>query len=245
MKKVISKFAKTYRMLVRRFGKRTSRVIFGFAIFLILVIVNCFIFFSEAIKSDDTGIVVVIDPGHGGMDPGKVGVSGVLEKDVNLAIALKLRDKLEAEGVRVVITRDNDECLATPGATNKKSSDMKNRIEIINGADADCLISIHQNSFIDSSVKGAQVFYYGTSKESRELAVKLQKLLISEVDPENRREAKEGNDYYILRKSTCPGVIIECGFLSCHEETARLVDNEYQCRIADAVAKAVISIYGK
>lgn len=243
MKRISDGFARLYGDLKRLFGRRTVRVVFGFAAFLILVIINCFLYFSEAVKPDDE-LLVVIDPGHGGLDPGKVGVSDVKEKDVNLAISMKLRDKLEAEGIKVVMTRENDESLATPGATNKKTSDMNNRIEIINGVDADCLISIHQNSYTDGSVKGAQVFYHGTSKESRELAETLQKYLISEVDPENHREAKQGNDYFILRRSICPGVIIECGFLSCPSETAKLIDEAYQNKIADAITKSVCELYG-
>lgn len=245
MRKIVEQLAKPYKQLVLRFGKRASRIIFGFAVFLILVVLNCFFYFSEAAKVDDTQIIVVIDPGHGGSDPGKVGVSGVLEKDVNLSISLKLKEKLESQGVKVVITREIDESLETEGATNKKSSDMKNRVGIINGANADCLISIHQNSYMDASAKGAQVFYYGTSEESCDLAKRIQALLISDVDPENHREVKEGNDYYILRKSTCPGVIIECGFLSCPEETSKLVDEGYQDKIAEAVTKAVLQKFGK
>lgn len=243
MKKITDGFAGLYVNFKRLFGKRAFKVAFGFAVFLILVIINCCLYFSKAVKQDD-GLLVVIDPGHGGSDPGKVGVSDVLEKDVNLAISLKLKERLEAEGIKVVMTRENDESLATPGATNKKTSDMNNRIEIINGSGADCLISIHQNSYTTASVKGAQVFYYGTSKESRELAEKLQKYLISGVDPENHREAKQGNDYFILRRSVCPGVIIECGFLSCPAETAKLIDEDYQNKIADAITNAVCELYG-
>lgn len=242
MKKILNSIARSYRNFMLHFGKRKARIIFGFAIFLILIVVNCFLYFSQAVKTNDE-IIVVIDPGHGGMDPGKVGVSSVMEKDVNLAIALKLKEKLEAQGVKVIMTRDNDVCLATPGATNKKTSDMNNRIEIINSVDADCLISIHQNSFTNSSVEGAQVFYYGTSRESRELAEELQKYLIKYADPDNHREAKQGNDYFILRKSLCPGVIIECGFLSCPSETAKLIDEDYQDKIADAIAKAICDLY--
>lgn len=169
----------------------------------------------------------------------------MLEKDVNLAISLKLRDKLEAQGIKVIMTREIDTNLATPGATNKKTSDMNNRVEIINSEHVDILISIHQNSYRDASVKGAQVFYHGTSEESKNLAETIQSCLISEVDPENTRVAKEGNDYFILRKSICPGVIVECGFLSCPEETAKLVDEVYQDKLAGAIANAVCKLYLK
>ena len=157
----------------------------------------------------------------------------------------KLKDILEQKGVRVILTRTEDDSLTTPGATNKKSSDMNNRVEIINDANADCLISIHQNSYTDSSAKGAQVFYYGGSEESKKLAEELQKSLIENVDPDNHRQCKEGNDYFILRKTTCPGVIVECGFLSCPEEESKLTDEAYQQQIAEAIAKAVCDIYMK
>lgn len=237
-------FAKLYGNLRGRFRQRAVRVVIGFAIFFILMIVNCVLYFSQAVRPEEQ-FVVAIDAGHGGNDPGKVGTSNVLEKDVNLAIALKLRDKLQARGIKVIMTREIDMSLATPGATNKKTSDMNNRIEIINSGQADILISIHQNSYGNASVKGAQVFYHGTSEESRNLAETIQRYLITEVDPENTRAAKEGNDYFILRKSTCPGVIIECGFLSCPEETAKLVDEAYQDKLAEAIANAVCKLYLK
>lgn len=244
MKKDKMIFAKLYGNLRGCFKGRSARVIIGFAIFFILLIVNCVLYFSQAVKPKEQ-LVVAVDAGHGGNDPGKVGASNVLEKDVNLAIALKLRDKLEAQGVKVIMTREIDASLATPGATNKKTSDMNNRIEIINSEHVDILISIHQNSYGSASAKGAQVFYHGTSEESKELAETIQSFLISGVDPENTRAAKEGNDYFILRKSTCPGVIVECGFLSCPEETAKLVDEAYQDKLAGAIADAVCKLYLK
>lgn len=227
-----------YKKMIKN---RKSRFILCFAVLFIIIIVNCFLYFSKAIKPDDE-LVIVIDPGHGGNDPGKVGINGVDEKDINLSIALKLKESLEKRGVRVVMTRENDASLATLGATNKKTSDMNNRIEIINSCHADMLISIHQNSYTSPDVKGAQVFYHDSSDDSRIIAQTLQNALVSEVDPENKREAKAGNDYFILRKSTCPGVIIECGFLSCPKEAAKLVDEEYQWKIAETIAGVIYKI---
>lgn len=238
---VMENIISSLRMCLNR--NRFIKVIVGSIFLFVLLIVNCVLYFGKAIKPNDD-FVIVIDPGHGGSDPGKVGTSDVKEKDVNLAIALKLRDSLEERGVKVILTRENDTCLATPGATNKKTSDMNNRVEIINSSQADILISIHQNSYTDASVKGAQVFYHGTSEESRKLAETLQSALISGVDPDNNRAVKEGNDYFILRKSTCPGVIVECGFLSCPQETAKLVDEKYQEKIAETIAESVCRLYG-
>lgn len=187
-------------------------------------------------------LTVVVDAGHGGMDPGKVGSDNTLEKDVNLAIALKLQAELEAKGVKVIMTRSDDSSLETDGAVNKKKSDMVNRLKLINEAAADYLVSIHQNSFPDPAVKGGQVFYYGTSDAGRQLAYAIQKNIRSDIDPDNNRQPKEGNDYYLLRESECPGVIVECGFLSSPEEAKKLVTEEYQIKMAACIAAGIFDM---
>lgn len=224
------------------FKKHTLRMFVGILIFFSLMLVNCFVYFSGA-KEKNKEFIVVIDAGHGGNDPGKVSPDGVLEKDVNLAIALRLKSRLEEKGIKVILTRDSDICLAIDGATNKKKSDMINRMELVNESGADLLISIHQNSYSDSRVKGAQAFYYGSSEQSEKLAKEIQSCVKEYADTENNRMAKACNDYYILRKSVCPAVIIECGFLSNPEETARLVDEGYQDKLAQAITSAICNIY--
>ncbi|MCM1272953.1 MAG: N-acetylmuramoyl-L-alanine amidase CwlD [Clostridium sp.] len=204
----------------------------------VLVIINICIYFCQAVKTDDV-ITVVVDAGHGGNDPGKVGVNGTKEKDINLSIALKLKDELEQKGIKVILTRSSDESLEVEGARNKKTSDMNRRMEIVNDSGADLLISIHQNSFTDASVQGAQTFYYNGSKESEELAVTVQGELVKALDENNKRKAKAGNDYYVLRKSMCPAIIVECGFLSNPKEEACLVEETYQQDIASAIAAGV------
>lgn len=189
-------------------------------------------------NKEETSKIIVIDAGHGGTDPGKISREGILEKDINLQIANKLKAELEVRGYSVYMTRTEDRCLAESTATNKKRSDMNKRVEIINNSGADYLISIHQNSYSDPSVKGAQVFYYGMSEEGEGLANAIQNNM-KEIDNENTRKIKAGNDYFILRRSSCPGVIVECGFLSSPEETARLIDETYQQKLADAIADAV------
>lgn len=193
-------------------------------------------------NATEASVLVVIDPGHGGNDPGKVSRDGVLEKDVNLQIGFCLKQELEARGVKTIMLRTTDDNLAAVGATNKKNSDMKNRVAIINDSDADFLISIHQNSFTDPKVRGPQAFYHDTSAESEELALMLQDKL-NAIYPQYAREAKAGNDYYLLNKSVCPGVILECGFLSCPEEVALLTSEQYQQKIASAIADAIIEIH--
>ncbi len=190
----------------------------------------------------EASVLVVIDPGHGGNDPGKVSRDGILEKDVNLQISLCLQQELEARGVEALLLRTTDDNLATAGATNKKNSDMKNRVAKINDCNPDFLISIHQNSFTDPKVRGPQVFYHGSSEASEDFALRLQEML-NAINPQYAREAKEGNDYYLLNKSICPGVIIECGFLSCPEETALLTSQQYQQKIASAIADAILDVH--
>lgn len=190
-------------------------------------------------KRNDKKYTIVVDAGHGGGDPGKVSVDGSLEKTLNLEISIKLKHKLEEKGYKVFITRDEDISLADDNARNKKTSDMKNRMDFINSCNADYMISIHQNSYTDASVKGAQVFYYSKSEKGRELAEHIQKNIKQKVDKENKRNIKAGDDYYILKKSICPAVIVECGFLSCMEETKKLKDSNYQDKLVDAIVSAI------
>ncbi len=171
---------------------------------------------------------VLIDSGHGGKDPGKIAVDGTLEKDINLSIALKLQTYLEAADITVVMTRTDDMGLYDPDAPNKKAQDMKNRIALMEKSGADLVISIHQNSYSDSSIHGAQVFYYTTSAESKILAETLQNILVTDLDPDNHRKAKANDSYYLLKKTPLPIVIVECGFLSNPTEAALLKSESYQ-----------------
>lgn len=243
MEKLLKKLAICY-MRWEEYIRRHKKLLFAVsAVFLIIVIIAMWWINSRATNTGIGRLIVVIDPGHGENDPGKVGVSGAKEKEINLEISCRLKECLEERGIEVIMTREDDNCLATPGARNKKSSDMSNRVELINSSGAVCFVSIHQNSYPDSAVKGAQVFYHGGSKESRLLAEKIQSQMIDNVDSENHRMPKEGNDLYILRKTAIPGVIVECGFLSCPQEEAKLCDEEYQKKIANAIATAIEQIY--
>lgn len=174
---------------------------------------------------------VVIDAGHGGADPGKVGINGELEKDINLEIARDLESFLKAEGLRVVMTREDENGLYEEGASNKKVQDMKRRLEIIEEADPVLVVSIHQNSYHQEEVKGAQVFYYATSDKSKLLAETLQEQL-RQLEPENHRQAKGNDSYFLLKKTAKPIVIAECGFLSNREEAQKLSTKYYQEKVA-------------
>ena len=176
-------------------------------------------------------ICVVVDAGHGGVDPGKVGVNDQLEKDINLKIAKLLKQFLQAEGIEVIMTREGEKGLYDEDASNKKVQDMKRRLEIIEASDAAIVVSIHQNSYHEEYVKGGQVFYYSTSEKSRQLAEALQEQL-RELEPDNKREAKGNDSYFLLKKTSKPIVIVECGFLSNREEAAKLSDEVYQEKLA-------------
>ena len=174
---------------------------------------------------------VVIDAGHGGKDPGKVGVNDVLEKDINLQIAGLLKTFLEMNDVEVVMTRENDAGLYDESSSNKKVQDMKRRIEIIEAAQPDLVVSIHQNSYKEPSVRGGQVFYFTTGEKSRQLAQLMQKQL-QEADSSNKREAKGNTGYYLLKKTSVPTIIVECGFLSNPDEAQLLTEPAYQEKMA-------------
>lgn len=185
-------------------------------------------------RNNDT---IVIDPGHGGYDPGKVGVDGTLEKDLNLSIALLLKKYLEDNNYKVIMTRTDDTALCSPDVSHKKTNDLNNRIKIIDSSQPFFTISIHQNSFPDSSVHGAQVFYYGTSSgsTSKEFAEVIQSNLVNTLDPNNHRIAKANTDYYLLRNTTSPIIIVECGFISCPSESAQLKSPDYQDKVAKSI----------
>ena len=183
---------------------------------------------------------VVIDVGHGGIDSGKVSADGVLEKDVNLAIAKKLKVLLEQEDVSVTLTREADTGLYHESDSNKKVADLQNRCALIEKTDPDCTVSIHQNSFSSPEVRGAQVFYYGQSSEGETLAKLVQASLTRRVDPGNHRQAKANESYYLLKRTVSPTVIVECGFLSNPEEAALLTSEDYQNRLVWAIHMGVM-----
>ena len=181
---------------------------------------------------------IVLDAGHGGWDPGKTGTEGKNEKDLNLAVAEKLAEYLEIGGAEVILTRTSDEALG-----EGKRTDMAERKRIANESDADILVSIHQNAFPSAKVKGAQVFYHNSSGNGKLLAESVQESLRSRVDGSNHRQAKENDSYYILRTTEIPAVIVECGFLSNHEEEKLLNDEGYQEKLAWAIYCGILDYF--
>ena len=171
-------------------------------------------------KKTASHLKVVIDQGHGGSDLGAY---------------------LEKQGVEVYYTRESDCELCTESGGSKKAKDLQKRCQIVENVDPDVTISIHQNSYSDAGISGAQVFYYSTSEKSRLLAEQLQEKLISMVDPTNHRAAKANDSYYMLRKTVSPTVIVECGFLSNEKECKKLQEEKYQDKIVEAIYQGIVT----
>lgn len=178
--------------------------------------------------------VILLDPGHGGMDAGKTGTNGVEEKEINLKIALYIKELLEKEKIEVVMTRTDDQRLA-----ETQVKDLKERVRIMNEEKPVLAVSIHQNSYHEEGVHGAQVFYYGDSAEGKEAGEIMQKLLNENI-PGNNKEAKANRSYYILKKTEVPVIIVECGFLSNYEEAQKLADENYQRTMADVIKEGIL-----
>ncbi len=183
--------------------------------------------------------VIVVDAGHGGRDPGMLGVNDLEEDGVNLAIAKKLKAQLEQRGYTVIMTREDENGLYEEGAPNMKVQDLQKRISIIEESNALLTVSIHQNSYEDASVKGPQVFYYEDSLEGERLAQAIQEKMNQELAPSSKRTAKGNKTYYLLKKSAGIVNIVECGFLTNPEEAKMLVTEEYQDKVAKAVTEGI------
>nr|WP_302144080.1 N-acetylmuramoyl-L-alanine amidase [uncultured Schaedlerella sp.] len=188
---------------------------------------------TESGDKKQEGPLVILDAGHGGFDPGKIGINGALEKDINLVISQKIKKKLEEQGIRAVMTRENENAVA-----DSKVEDLKARVAMINESNPSIAVSIHQNSYSQESIHGSQVFYFTHSKGGEQAAKILQEAMF-EVDPDNTRQAKANDTYYLLKKTKGTTVIVECGFLSNQNEANLLVTEEYQDKMAEAVVKGI------
>ena len=189
------------------------------------------------------GRVLILDAGHGGEDGGASSASGSKESDVNLNIVLKTEALMAFLGVRTELTRDQDRSIHSDGSSTlheKKVSDLKNRVELINSFSDAMLISVHQNYFTDSRYSGAQVFYTG-GDVSRQWGEGTQEVLRQVLDPDNDRAAKMIPDsIYLFSHISCPAILVECGFLSNGEEASLLLTDTYQRKISLALAGAYL-----
>ena len=219
--------------------KKRKAVVYVVGVLTLLCLFGTFVQMKEVVQTG-TGSqmpTIVVDCGHGGIDPGKVGINGSYEKDINLAIGLFLKEALEKKKCKVIMTRESDIGLYQDSDSNKKMADLRKRVEMMNQDEVDLVISIHQNSFTGESSKGAQVFYHTGSASGEAFAKILQAQLASSLDTENHRQAKGNTDYYLLKKTVPTAVIVECGFLSNSEEAGKLCDKTYQRQVAWAIAQ--------
>ena len=192
---------------------------------------------------------VIVDAGHGGPDGGTSAADGTLEKDINLQIATKLNEMLKAMGIETVMIRDTDVSIHNDSADTirqKKISDLKNRLNIINNAENAIFVSIHQNHFSDSKYSGTQVFYSKNNPLSDSLADSIRHSVISYLQTDNTREIKQsGTEIYLLHHAQIPAVMVECGFLSNINETENLKNEEYQRKIAFLIAVGIVDFFNK
>ncbi len=191
------------------------------------MLISCFF----VVHAEDQRRIIVIDPGHGGEDGGAE-YMGYIEAELNLKIALKLKDVYEENGYRVVMTRTENKSLCDDGFNKRR--DMDKRIDIINSANALYMISIHLNIFSDSRYYGAQTFYSAVNSSSILLADFIQTSIIESLKNTKRQIVKRDN-IYLLNKVTIPAVIVECGFLTNDDERNRLIDEEYQRALVWAI----------
>lgn len=194
------------------------------------------------VNAEENNKVIVIDPGHGGIDGGAKSENGVIEKDINLSISLKTKAALESKGYKVIMTRSEDVGLYTEGkkVREKKIEDLGNRVKIKKENKCDAFISIHQNMFPQKNCKGAQV-WSANNEPSQKLGKIIQQKFKEEVDQNNKREAKVAKKEYKILNDGYEGtsVIVECGFLSNPEECELLGKEDYQNKIANTLANAI------
>ena len=204
-----------------------------FFVIAICILENRIVFASLPL----TGKLIVLDVGHGGLDPGTM-FGNIYEKDINLAISLELEKELSRLGASVILIRNDDYDLSKPNATWRKKSDFDNRIKIINTSNADYYLSIHLNYLNDSSYYGPQVFYNTKSEKNKIIAQSIQKELNRDLN--TKREIKLiPNTTYMYKELKVEGVLIECGFLSNPYERSLLVKEEYQKKLAKSIAKGM------
>lgn len=189
--------------------------------------------------------IILIDPGHGGIDGGAVSKNGTIEKNINLQISKKIKTALTNLGYQAIMTREEDIGLYESSGTirNKKIQDLNNRIKMINLSGANVFISVHMNIFPEGKYYGAQV-WYSSREESKALAHTIQEGLKADMDNGNKRVEKAANNSYkILRESDIVSVLVECGFLSNYKEEQLLQNEEYQNKIAISIASSVDRFY--
>lgn len=190
-----------------------------------------------------SGKTIVLDAGHGGVDGGAVSKQGTVEKDLNLAIALHLRDYLQQAGALVVMTREEDRDLAdegTSGYSRRKTEDLLKRVELIRSEKPDVMVSIHMNSIPSPKWSGAQTFYYPNHPDNELLASLIQEEIRRNMENTNRAAGKVNEVFLLKAIEDIPSALVEVGFLSNPAEAARLADAEYQRQVAASIYQGVL-----
>ncbi|MGG7096770.1 N-acetylmuramoyl-L-alanine amidase [Clostridium sardiniense] len=215
------------------------KILKNICIALMLLLVGIIPIETNAVQLDSKESIkdykILIDPGHGDWDGGAKTKNGTIEKDINLQISLKLRDALKKEGYDVYMTREEDTSLS-----NKKKDDLQLRCDKKKETKCDMFISIHQNMFTSSSSKGTQV-WYSSDEKSKGLAESIQSAVKETLQPSNHRVAKDAKKSYKILRDGYEGanIIVECGFLSNHDDEKNLKDNSYQDKLVDSITKGI------
>jgi N-acetylmuramoyl-L-alanine amidase len=220
------------------------------AILLVLSVMGMLVFSvlwqgSTAVVSHfEKGHIVMLDPGHGGYDPGAITKQGVYEKSINLQIAQKVKEMLSPSGIGVFLTREEDIDYVPDGVkgkTTKKQIDLNRRIDMAKEANADVFVSLHVNATATGQESGSETFYHFKSESGKRLAELIQQEMIK-IPGMNRRIAKPG-DFYIIKNTIIPAVIVEVGYLTNVKELKKLQQSWYQEQLARAIAKGIANFF--
>ena len=214
-----------------------------FILFLFPVLLLTITLYTHGITHKLAGKIIVIDAGHGGIDPG-ANRPGILEKDINLAIALMLKDELNQYGAKVVLSRQTDVELS-PECDNEKVKgryhrDLVARVEMVEESDADMFISIHANAVANPQRHGAEVFFYAKSDTGKALATSIQAELCKVTQT---NQTAQPADYFVLRRNKVPAALIEVGYITNMDERMKLQSPEYQRKLTDAIATGLHNYY--
>lgn len=225
--------------------KKALFVFFSIFLLSLIILLQDVKLASSSQLIEDNHPIIIIDAGHGGEDGGAVGTDGTNEKDINLSISLKLNDILTVLGYETRMVRVADISIHNKSAETireRKVSDIRNRVAIMEEYDNCLYISIHQNKYEDSRIWGAQTFYSPNDESSKNLAQFIQSSIVSKIQPDNKRIIKEsGTSIYVLYNATKPAVMVECGFVSNFNELSQLKTEEYQSQIAFSISSGIIN----
>jgi len=225
-------------------GKKTGAILLILSVMSMLVISVLWQGSAAVVSHYEKGHTVMLDPGHGGYDPGAITKQGVYEKTINLQIAQKVKEMLGPSGMGVFLTRGEDIDYVPDGVkgkTTKKQIDLNRRIDMAKEATADVFVSLHVNATASGQESGSETFYHYQSESGKVLAELIQQEMIK-IPGMNRRIAKPG-DFYVIKNTSMPAVIVEVGYLSSMKEQKKLQQSWYQDQLARAIAKGIANFF--